>query len=205
MPDIKEEVAELEATEKSLLEKKAELDKVTADTEAAKQVKSDQLSGMDKELERVQKAITDAKEERRKQDEGNKSVQQRLRNENLEVAKDKFFVETGVKPEDQAKFLEEFHKFDSGAINSDLIIRDMKKTFASLHADELLELQQKVIKLSEGSDEFKAALSSSGFSGAGREGPSGEKGGLDADDMQAAQWAGIPLEKYRELKKQGRV
>lgn len=160
---------------------------------------------MDKELERVQKAITDAKESRRQQEEGDKSVSVRIRNENLEVAKEKFFAETGVKPEDQAKFLEEFKTFDSGAINSDLIVRDMKKTFASLHVDELLEMQKKVNELSANSDEFKAAMSSSGFQGAGREGPAGGGEGMTPEDLQAAQWAGIPIEKYKELKKQGRV
>lgn len=202
MSDIKDKVAELEATETALQAKKTELEAVSAETETAKADKQTQMDAMTAELARVQSDIAAAKEERRKAQEKDTSFQQKLRDENLEAAKLSFFTKFNVKPEEQASFLEQFKKFDSQAVNADLIVRDMRATYAYLHADELIDTKQKVDILAEGSEELKAQMSSMGFTGGS---PPPDGSGLTAEDIQAAQWAGIPLETYKQLKAQGKV
>lgn len=192
MSDIETKVAELEAKEKeieqanTLLEsKKAEI----ADYDSKKEA-------LNSELKRVQADIAAAKEERRAKES---SFQEKLRNENLDVAKAKFFSKFDYKQEDQAKFLEIFKTFDSQAVSPDLIYRDMMKAHVASNPEKYVEFEEKIKHFSKNADEFAAASSSSAFAGGGFEAKT-ELEGLDQNDILAAQRAGISIEKYREYK-----
>lgn len=203
--ELEGRVAELEATETKLAEKTKELEKVgqdvTATEEAKTKAKAD-LEALKAEQDRVKADIAKAKSERRSEDS---NFQQKLRGENLEAAKEKVLSEFGItEPAAQSQLLEEFKKFDTGAVNAELIARDMRKAYASLHADELLETQRRVKVLSEGSDSLREALSSTSFSGSGL-GVREESTDLSPEDIQAARNIGMPLERYKQLKKEGKI
>lgn len=192
MSDIETKVAELEAKEK-------EIERTNAELESKKSELADYDSkkeATEAELRRVQADLARAREERRTKDI---SFQEKLRNENIEAAKAKFFSKFEYKPEDQAKFLEQFGKFDSQAVNVDLIYKDMIKAHVASNPEKYVEYEEKIKTFSKNSDEFNSGASSSAFAGAGFEART-EIEGLDQNDILAAQRAGITIEKYREYK-----
>jgi hypothetical protein len=204
MTDIKKQVEELEAAEQTLQAKRAELDKVNAETEDTKAKKQADIAALDAELNRVKSDIETKKRERREIEQGDKSFQERMRGENLAAAQEKFFSEFQVKPEDRAQYLEAFKRFDSGALNPDLILQDFRRTFAFLNADTLIDTSRRVEVLRQGSNEFNEAMSSASFSGNGFSvRPQDET--LTQEELQAAKFANITPEKYKELKKQGKL
>jgi|SRR6185436_4569724 len=197
MTELEQNVAKLEATQKEIQEKTMALDKVKADT-ADYESKSAALKA---ELDRVNSDIARAKDERRQKDS---TFQDRLRTENLEVAKTKFFAEHKYEPAEQAKLLEEFKKHDSGSVNPDLILNDFRRTHVALNTEKYLKLEEDMNRLRSNSEEFNRLASSTGFSGASM-GVKTEDNGLSKEDIQAAGWAGIPLERYKKLKAEGKV
>jgi hypothetical protein len=198
MSEITDKVAQLEATEKQLQAKQTELAASTASVEE----KQKQKAAMDAELLRVQTDITTAKEERRTKDA---TFQEKLRGENLETAKAKFFTEFKyVEPEDQNKFLESFKQYDSQSVNPELIYNDMLKAHVASNPAKYIELERTAARLKEGGIDFTTAAAGSAFDGAGAL-PVDNTSGLSADDMRAAQWAGIPVETYKRLKSEGKI
>jgi hypothetical protein len=192
--EIETKLAELQQAEANVKAKQAELDKATLDVEE----KGKQKAALDAELQRVQADIAAAKESRRKEDE---SFQTKLQKENLQTAASKVFNDVGIKPEDQAKFLE---GFKPEAVSVDGIATELRKKYASEHADDLI--QRKVItdRLAAGSEDFARQMSSAGFSGAGfAEHNDGQ--GLDEDDIAAAKFSGMSVERYRELRNKGKL
>ena len=122
-----------------------------------------------------------------------------MRTENLDAAAKKFFETYQVKPEDQKQFLEDFKKFDSSAVNQDLIYKDLETTFVAQHPQEFLQAKRVADKLAENAGEYDRIASSAGFVGVGAE-PRSDNSSLDEMDIQAAQRVGMPLEVYKKLK-----
>jgi len=197
MSEIEEKVAQLEATEKEVQDKLTTLEQTKAEIKDYEERKA----ALELELKRVQADIEKAKEERRQLEQKDKSFQEKLREENLQAAKTKLFSQFEYKPEDQQKLLDIFQKFDSGAVNSDLIYEDLLKAHAALNAKKYLELEQEVSRLRSEAAMYKQESSSSAFTGGFRS--STQEVELNEDDIRAAQWAGIPVEKYKELKAKG--
>lgn len=197
MSEIEDKVAKLEATEKELQAKQAELDKSNVELEE----KNKQKAALELELGRVRADITKEKETRRQKD---LSFEERTRNENLALAKTKFFGKFQYTKEEQDKFLEDFKRFDSNAVSSDLIYLDLLKAHVARNPEKYISLEERVNELSKGSEELKAALSSAGFAAAGGL-PATESEGLTKDELQAAQWAGLPPKEYKRLKEQGKI
>lgn len=191
MSDVVDKVAQLEATEKELQAKSTELEFKKAEIQDFEGKKN----ALNAELERVQRDVAAARESRRSQDG---TFQEKLRGENLDSAKSKFFTEFGYKPEDQQKFLESFKGFDSGSVNSDLIYRDMMKAHVAQNPEKYVEMERKFTAMSQNSEKFAEFASSGGFAGLG--GVKTEVVGLDENDILAAQRIGLPLEKYKEYK-----
>ena len=192
-------ILDLEATQKQIQEEQAKLEATKAeitDYETRKEA-------LDKELERVQSDIAKAKEERRQTELKDKSFQERLRSENLEAAKAKFFSSFNYKPEDKDKLLEAFKKFDSQAVNVDLIYKDLVKAHVSLNADKYVQLENEIKQMKVESEKLNSFQSSSGFSGG--ETPPVESITLTEDDIRAAKWTGLSLERYKELKAKGLI
>lgn len=91
-----------------------------------------------------------------KSKEKDQEVLTKFREENLTAAKEKVFVELGIKEEDRAAFEEGFKNHDSGAINVDGIAADLRKYYASINADELLTLKQQQQQREQEAEEFNA-------------------------------------------------
>ena len=196
MAELEDNVAKLEATKVELEQQTADLEKVKAET-ADYTVKKD---GLTTELERVQTDITKAKEDRRQKDT---SFQDKLRGENLTIAKEKFFGEFKYTDEERTRLEAEFPKYDSNSVSADLIYKDMLKAHVARDPQKYVELERNVNRLTAESEEFKARISGSGFMTGGL--PATDSMGLSKEDIQAAQWAGIPLQEYARLKKEGKI
>lgn len=198
MTEVQDKVALLEATEKQLKDKQAELAASTASVEE----KEKQKKGMEAELLRVQTEITSAKEERRSKDA---SFQEKLRSENLEKAKSEFFTQFKYeKPEEQAQFLEEFKKYDSQAVNPESILKDMVRAHVASNPAKYVELERTLARLRESGVDVTAASAGSAFTGSSTP-PPNQTAGLSEDDIRAAQWANIPLDTYKRLKQEGKI
>ena len=104
-----------------------------------------------------------------------------------------------MKPEDQKQFLEDFNKFDSKAVNQDLIFKDLETTYVASHPQEFLQAKRVADKLAENAGEYDRIASSAGFSGSGLEARP-DNSSLDEMDIAAAQAVGMPLEVYKKLK-----
>lgn len=192
MTEIEDKVAKLEATEKDIQAKQTQL----AESTSAVEEKEKQKAALDAELTRVQTGLEEHREARRNEDS---TFQTKLRTENLDAAAKKFFETYQVKPEDQKQFLEDFKKFDSSAVNQDLIYKDLETTFVAQHPQEFLQAKRVADKLAENAGEYDRIASSAGFVGVGAE-PRSDNSSLDEMDIQAAQRVGMPLEVYKKLK-----
>lgn len=198
MPELEEKIAQLEAIEKDIQQKQAELEKAKAEIQDYEKRKE----ALAQELARVQEEITRLKEERREEKEKEESFLEKLRKENFEAAVTRFFNEFGYKPEDQSKFLEAFKKYDSGAVNPDLIYEDLLRAHVALNPKKYISLEKELEKLRESSTSFNAEMSTTGFISGEKTSPGVE---LTEDDIRAAKWANIPLERYKELKAKGLI
>ena len=195
--DKEKQVAALEATEKEIQEKQGVLEKTKADVTDYETRKE----ALAKELQRVQKDISEAKEERRQVDVKDQTFQEKLRGENLESAKNKFFSQFEYKPEEKVKFLEAFKSFDSQVVSSDLIYNDLLRTRVAMDPNKYIKLEGELQSLREKAAEFNQDNSSSGFSGGDR--TNSQTVELTEDEIRAANWAHIPLERYKEMKVKG--
>jgi len=205
MPEVKDsivsdkekQVAELEATQKEIQGKQVVLEKTKADVTDYETRKA----ALDLELQRVQKDISDAKEERRKVDVKDQTFQEKLRGENLESAQTKFFSQFEYKPEERVKFLEAFKSFDSQVVSSDLIFNDLLRTRVSMDPNKYIKLEEELQNLRKRAAEFNQDNSSSGFPGGDRS--NSQTTELTEDEIRAANWAKIPIERYKEMKAKG--
>lgn len=184
--------------------KKQELQKEVEGLEAKKSEVADyeaRKAALSKEEERLKTEIEKAREERRQKDV---SFQDRLRTENLEAAKNKFFQQFEYSEEEKAKFDEGFKGFDSGSVNADLIYKDMLKLHVAKNPEKYIEMENRISRLTKEGQIQAADISSSGFEGSSAA-PSGGEDGLTKDELLAAQWAGVTPERYKELKSKGLV
>lgn len=82
----------------------------------------------------------------------------KLREENIGLAREKFFSDPAFPLNDQEKaaFEEEFNKLDSGKMSPELIIKDMKKAYAVVKSDELISAAQKAADMKRNADFYNA-------------------------------------------------
>lgn len=190
-------VKEQEELAKELANEQAEA-KASQD-EAAKQAKVDALA---KEEARLQEAIRAAREEKRKKD---MTFEEKFRTEQFEKAKTKFYSDYKYSdPEAQKKVLEVLTKVGSGSVDADNVYKDLEAAHLLLNKDKYINLEREVSRSEAAAAAYAADASGSGFSGAG-DSQRQEQVDLSPDDVRAANWAHIPLEKYRELKSKGKL
>ena len=117
----------------------------------------------------------------------------KLREENLESAKQKIFTELGFeKEEDKIAFMEGFKSNDSGNVTVENIMKDMKKYYASTKSDEYFELKQKQIQREQEAEEFNAQ--NGGANGSGGSGGEDKKVSKEVRDyMQQSAKIGKPI------------
>lgn len=97
-----------------------------------------------------------------------------MRKENVDKAAAQFFKTYSIPAEEQAQYRELFEKNDSGAVGVDLIEKDFKRIYATLHSDELLGVKEQFDAMKDGADDFNARSAGS-HGGSGQGGGEGEK------------------------------
>jgi hypothetical protein len=85
-------------------------------------------------------------------------AQNQFRDEQVELAKEKFFTDPKFKltDEEKAQFESEFKKLDTGKMTPELIVKDMRKAFAVIKSDSLIDSQEKVNEFEKNAAEFNA-------------------------------------------------
>jgi hypothetical protein len=157
------------------------------------------------ERERVLADIAEKRKEKEALNASDKTFQAKFREEQKAKAESKFFSE--FKYEDEAKkkeLLDTFSRLDSGSVDADNIYTDMVRAHLYLNPDKYIGIERQAAKFAGSADEFMKAQSTSAFTGAGNL-PTGETVELDELDIKAAQFAGIPIEVYKDLKRRGKV
>ncbi len=198
-PDRSEIIQELETKQASIEAEQREL----GDDGAKKNQK--RVDALKKEEQRIKDNINALRTEKRDID---KTLVEKLREENLESAKLRIAKEFGYdKPEALETLTKVFSKHDSGSVTEQKIYEDLRRAHVQLNAEKYLALEQEHRRLSEGADAYTASMSSSGAAG----GSAPESASPDADvplskeDYEAARWAGMPIAKYAQLKKEGKI
>ena len=141
------------------------------------------------------------REEKRKKDE---TFQERFRREQLTKAQERFFKEFGY--EDfklKDELLANFQKYDSGSLDAENIYRDLKRSHVAMNPDKYIEIENRVKKSQEAATLASADASNSGFAPGSL--PDGDFTDLDSEDIQAIRWSGMAIDKYRELKRSGKL
>jgi DNA repair exonuclease SbcCD ATPase subunit len=198
--ELAQREAQLQEKEKEITLQKDELAKQkgeVADIEAKKEA-------LGKESARVQEDLTKLREEKRELLAKDKTFEEKFRNEQLKKAEDWFFSAYQYEPDKKALVLAEFKKLDNGSLDVDNIKRDFLRARLSLEPDKYAKLEAEMDGYKKEAENMKSQISSSGFLGLHNSIPS-DTVELDREDIIAAQWAGLPLARYKELKSRGKI
>ena len=181
--------------------KKAELERIEAEGKAKTIEEQSRRDALKQEHERLLNDVTRMREEKRKKDE---TFQERFRREQLTKAQERFFKEFGY---DDFKLKDElmanFEKYDSGSLDAENIYRDLKRSHVAMNPDKYIDIENRVKKSQEAASLANADASNSGFASGSL--PEGDFTDLDSEDIQAIRWSGMNIEKYRELKRSGKL
>lgn len=188
---------------KQLVEKfvNGEITEEQFDTETSKlspeeqdTVRKEATTKAKEELNETVKKIQSARDGVKKiQQKADDNLATKMRQENFEEAKSKFFSEAGIdKAEDVTAFEEGFKKFDSGSVNVPNIIKDMKSYFASTKSDEFFDLKQKQKVREQDAEEYNAQNAGSNGSGGGED-PTKKISKEVKDYMELSRKAGRPI------------
>lgn len=156
-----------EITEEQFEQEKAKL--TPEEQEKLKKEADVKLPDAVQKLKDVRRGIDKIAQDKKNEEE-QKSVNlaTKLRQENYETARTKFFTDLGIeKEEDRRTFEEGFKKFDSGHVTSDNILKDMEKYYASTQSDEFFKLKKEKLEREKEAEEINAQNGGSGSSGGG--------------------------------------
>lgn len=94
------------------------------------------------------------------EDKGKKKVEDfdRFKTDQIEIAKSKFFADPNFQLDEanKTKLLEEYSKNNSGSVDASLIFNDLKKTYASIFADDLLKAKLKLSDMEKNAAAYNA-------------------------------------------------
>ena len=185
-----EALTKLELDLKTKQEELAKVQSLTAEEQSKK-------AALEQELSRVQRQIDETRENKRKEES---TFTGQFREENLERAKARIVKEFGYEGNaDALKALDEsFKRFDSKAITEDRIYDDYLSAHVVLNKSNLLETARTLKTQQEEAARYQADMS--GGVATGNQPSAAGTITLNDDDKWAAKWAGIPPEKYKELK-----
>ena len=96
-----------------------------------------------------------------------KDFSNKMREENVKAASDKFFSEYEIPEAERQHYLDLFQKNDSGHVNVDLIVGDFTKIYAAEHSTELLNIRKTYKGLEHGAEDFNGAGAGGHGGGAG--------------------------------------
>lgn len=164
-----------------------------------RKAEEDRVKKAKEDADAAEKRRQEADEAFRKSKEQQDESQTQFRKEQIEVAKQKFFSDYKIPPEEQAKYEAEFR--DSGKASADLIFKDWVKTFAAVNSDSLIDAQNKQREM-----EKKAAEDAERQAG-GHDSPPGDGGdgkpqhSKEAEELSKK--AGISIEAAERQLKEG--
>lgn len=193
--------AELERLNFEVEAKKAEIARLEAEGKAKTVEEQARRDALKLEHERILGELTKTREEKRQKDE---TFEAKFRREQIEKAQQRFFKEFGY--EDfklKDELMANFQKYDSGSLDAENIYRDLKRSHVAMNPDKYIDIENRVKQSQEAANQANADASASGFAAGGL--PEGDFTDLDADDIQAIRWSGMNVEKYRALKKAGKL
>lgn len=199
--ELETKIKTAQEEEAELKSKGDELEKIKAETADY----AEQKVALQKEIDRNKATLETLHKDKEEAKVQNESFQKRFRNEQLEKAKTKAFVDFGItEPEEQKKVLDFFSKIDGGAIDSELIYRDLVRAVAAVDSDSYVKLRNKAASLSGSAQAFIKDESNLG----GIVPPIENNEGavvLDQKDLEAIRWSGMNPEVYKKLKREGKI
>ena len=145
----------------------------------------------DKEFTRKQALKKDGERIDASKQEAQKNVFEKFSSEQLEKAKQKFFSDSRFTFKDEAtkaKVVEEFSKINSGSVDSEFIFNDLKRAYALVNSDELLNERDRFVQFQKGAADYNS-FQTKANAGAG---------GKDSESYSQA-----ARELYMELQKSG--
>lgn len=196
-----QKAAEIQKLDFEVTAKKAELARIEAEGQAKTVEEQSRRDALKQEYERLLTDVTRMREQKRQKDE---TFQERFRREQLSKAQERFFKEFGY--EDfklKDELMANFEKYDSGSLDSENIYRDLKRSHVSMNPDKYIDIENRVKKAQEAAKLVNAEASDSGFAAGSL--PEGDFTDLDSEDIQAIRWSGMNVDKYRELKRAGKL
>lgn len=112
-------------------------------------------------LQKAVKAVSEKAEEKES------VVLTQFKTDQFEKAKARFFSDPMFTVDEpaKAKILEEYSKIGSGSIDADLVFNDLKRCYALVNSDSLINTKQKAAQMEKDAAAFNA--SGAGFNGAG--------------------------------------
>ncbi len=151
-----------------ITEEQFETEKSKLTPEAQEQLKKDaeaKLPDAVEKLKGVRRGIDKIASEKKPD-----NISEKLREENYDAALNNVFTELGIdKEEDKTAFREGFKSVDSGSVNVENIVKDMKKYFAGTQSDEYFELKKQQKQREADAEEFNAQNGGANGSGGGNE------------------------------------
>jgi len=193
--------ADLQKLDFDVQAKQAELARIDAEGKAKTVEEQSRRDALKQEYERLLGDVTKMRETKRIKDE---TFQEKFRREQLDKAKDRFFKEFGY--EDfklKDELMANFEKYDSGSLDAENIYRDLKRSHVAMNPDKYIDIENRVRKAQEAAKLENVSASDSAFAQGSL--PDGDFTDLDAEDIQAIRWSGMAVEKYRELKRSGKL
>lgn len=201
MADIEEGLDELQSKKDALVKEAAELETKVTESRAA----AEEMAKKNEALAQEQKRVMELIEAARKDKNNVSQFESRLREENLQKAKQKFIKDYGYEGNvEKIKTLEDaFQRVDSQSLTDERIYDDFLTAHVRLNRDTYLNLERETKERQEQAERLKVDQSSSATLGLQ---PSNiESVSLTDDDIKVANWAHIPLDKMKELKAKGKI
>ena len=193
--------ADLQKLDFDVQAKQAELARIDAEGKAKTVEEQSRRDALKQEYERLLGDVTKMRETKRIKDE---TFQEKFRREQLDKAKDRFFKEFGYEDYKlKDELMANFEKYDSGSLDAENIFRDLKRSHVAMNPDKYIDIENRVKKAQEAAKFENASASDSAFAQGSL--PDGDFTDLDQEDIQTIRWSGMNVEKYRELKRSGKL
>lgn len=160
-----EELTKLTPEQQQVLQTQAKDNKASTFTEL-KAIRAEK-----NRVEQLAKDTAERAEREGRENQVNGDYGAKFRNEQVEVAKQRFFEKFKIPESDRTRYESEFKKSDSGNVSADLIYNDFVRIYGAENASTLIERSNHLDTLEQGADEFNAeGAGSGGGSGGGSAG-----------------------------------
>lgn len=156
-------------------------------TEEATKAKAERDAATAEKRRQEDLAIKAKAEAEKGNQQQNQTFEQKFREENVSEGFARVFSEMGItKDEDKQSIRDTFKKLDSGAVNVDNIVKDIRASVLAAKPEEFLEAKKKAEEFEKGAEEFNR--NNAGNQGGNtREEEKGKQYSKEAHDMVSAE------------------